>query len=85
MQDDDEDTLTPCPYCGGPLILLGQLGRLLHSRCRDCGAQCAQPTDPPRRPWDRSACTENPCTCHDDTADAYECSACQCRPAPVLP
>jgi len=27
-----------CPYCGGHGIFLGQLGRLNHYRCRDCGA-----------------------------------------------
>jgi len=26
-----------CPVCGGPGIFLGQLGRLEHFRCRDCG------------------------------------------------
>lgn len=28
-----------CPECGGELIPLGVLGRLLHSRCRRCGIQ----------------------------------------------
>lgn len=28
-----------CPACGGPLVSLGTLGNLEHSRCRDCGAQ----------------------------------------------
>jgi hypothetical protein len=26
-----------CPVCGGPGVLLGQLGRRVHHRCRDCG------------------------------------------------
>ncbi len=27
----------PCPECGGPGIYLGQLGYLMHFRCRNCG------------------------------------------------
>lgn len=26
-----------CQLCGGPLVLLGQLGSRLHLRCQDCG------------------------------------------------
>lgn len=26
-----------CPACGGPGVLLGQLGQLVHFRCRNCG------------------------------------------------
>jgi hypothetical protein len=26
-----------CSLCGGDLQFLGQLGRLIHSRCRACG------------------------------------------------
>lgn len=29
--------------------------------------------------WDRTGCQEQVCTCHDDTAPAYSCSACGCR------
>lgn len=32
------DTLT-CTLCEGPLVLLGTLGRVTWSRCRNCGAQ----------------------------------------------
>lgn len=34
-----------CTLCGGLLGLLGQLGRLLHLHCRDCGAQHSRPAD----------------------------------------
>jgi hypothetical protein len=27
-----------CELCGGPLMLLGQLGGRVHLTCRDCGA-----------------------------------------------
>jgi tRNA(Ile2) C34 agmatinyltransferase TiaS len=26
-----------CPYCGGPLSPLGQLGARAHYRCQSCG------------------------------------------------
>ena len=26
-----------CPQCEGPGVLLGQLGQLIHLRCRNCG------------------------------------------------
>lgn len=29
-----------CPYCTGPLVVLGNLGRRLHYRCRHCGGDC---------------------------------------------
>jgi hypothetical protein len=29
--------MTGCPVCGGPGVLLGQLGRRVHFRCRNCG------------------------------------------------
>lgn len=29
-----------CLMCGGPLVVLGRLGSLLHFRCRNCG--CVQ-------------------------------------------
>jgi tRNA(Ile2) C34 agmatinyltransferase TiaS len=28
-----------CPYCEGPMYLLGQLGKLIWKRCRNCGLQ----------------------------------------------
>ena len=28
-----------CSFCGGPLVLLGRLGRLIWTRCRNCGAE----------------------------------------------
>ena len=35
-----------CPACGSEvLVLLGQLGRLLWLRCRDCGIDCNLPAD----------------------------------------
>jgi len=27
-----------CPHCGGQGVLLGTLGKRVHFRCRDCGA-----------------------------------------------
>ena len=30
-----------CPECGGPLFVLGVLGRVAHFRCRDCGIDTA--------------------------------------------
>jgi len=29
--------MNECPFCGGPLTLLGRLAGLVHFRCRDCG------------------------------------------------
>ncbi len=36
-----------CPLCGGPLIPLGILGRLLHTRCRNCGMSCTREVPEP--------------------------------------
>ena len=33
----------PCCFCEGPLELLGKLGKLTHTRCRDCGLQESWP------------------------------------------
>ena len=33
----DGINLPDCPQCGGPATPLGQLGKLLHLRCRNCG------------------------------------------------
>jgi hypothetical protein len=30
-------TMCECELCGGPLLLLGQLGGRVHLTCRDCG------------------------------------------------
>jgi predicted nucleic acid-binding Zn-ribbon protein len=39
MYEDTEEPLeATCPMCGGPGTPLGQLGRLMHYRCRNCGA-----------------------------------------------
>lgn len=32
-----EMLLPSCPKCGGPPVLLGQLGNVTHVRCRNCG------------------------------------------------
>jgi hypothetical protein len=34
--------MNACPVCGGLLIYLGQLGRKIHYRCRDCSLGCSQ-------------------------------------------
>jgi ribosomal protein L37E len=35
-----------CSVCGGELQLLGQLGRVKHLRCRQCGGECSyEPAD----------------------------------------
>lgn len=31
-----------CSSCGGPLLELGRLGNLTHSRCRNCGADSSK-------------------------------------------
>lgn len=31
-----------CPECYGPGVPLGQLGRLMHFRCRNCGMQFSE-------------------------------------------
>lgn len=30
-----------CPTCRGPLRPMGQLGNLMHYRCRNCGMDCS--------------------------------------------
>jgi tRNA(Ile2) C34 agmatinyltransferase TiaS len=38
--DSTEEVIKPmCHLCGGPLNLLGQLGRLIWLRCRNCGME----------------------------------------------
>ena len=34
-----------CKLCGGFLIVLGILGRLIHYRCESCGMQFSKPLD----------------------------------------
>jgi hypothetical protein len=34
--------VSTCPLCDGQLLYLGQLGRRIHYRCRDCGMECSQ-------------------------------------------
>lgn len=35
-----------CPVCDGPAYPLGQLGSLVHCRCRNCGAQFSHKAQP---------------------------------------
>lgn len=37
MNPDHDAPNTTCEQCGGTLCLLGQLGNLIHLRCRQCG------------------------------------------------
>ena len=44
-----EEDHNECPVCGGPLLVLGQLGYRIYYRCR-CGYECSwkvedRPTD----------------------------------------
>lgn len=42
-QDADRDYEPPtCGMCGGLLMPLGQLGRRMHYRCRNCGMDCSR-------------------------------------------
>ena len=43
MDEEEDSTEETCPVCGGPAYLLGELGRTLHLRCRDCGMDFIQP------------------------------------------
>lgn len=36
--DDEFAEIVVCPVCDGDCRLIGQLGSLLHFRCRYCGA-----------------------------------------------
>lgn len=45
VRDDEmvaDAIVDACAYCTGPLVILGQLGTRLHSRCRNCGAECSR-------------------------------------------
>jgi len=35
-----------CDLCNGPCFVLGQLGKLIHFRCRNCGANWSKTADP---------------------------------------
>lgn len=43
VEDDEEDALTVCPVCTGPVYPLGTLGARQHFRCRNCGLDLSQP------------------------------------------
>lgn len=43
-----------CPMCDGEGVLLGQLGRLVHFRCRQCGMGFHTEVEPE----DEDACQE---------------------------
>jgi hypothetical protein len=70
--------MSSCDLCGGPLILLGALGRLMHYRCRNCGADSSSAETPaltecptcegPVGAAGRSVMYDRPCrdACHDD-------------------
>lgn len=32
-----------CPWCGGEVFVLGQLGMMVHFRCRQCGGDFSRP------------------------------------------
>lgn len=53
-----------CPTCGGELIPLGQLGDLLHYRCRACGADSSTKVDE--------------CQCDDQFITLWECPCSEC-------
>lgn len=40
-----------CTVCGGPLVLLGTLGRRRHYRCQDCGLDQSETAGPVARDW----------------------------------
>ena len=45
-QDAEEDIEAgDCGLCGGPLMLLGVLGKLAHFRCRNCGMMSSGGTE----------------------------------------
>lgn len=41
------DPEVPCPLCGGPSVVLGDLGSRRHYRCRNCGGQFSHALPPP--------------------------------------
>lgn len=45
-EDDEDETPLECSACGGPLVVLGTLGRLEHFRCRNCGLERSRDTKP---------------------------------------
>lgn len=40
------DAAYDCRLCGGPLVALGQAGRLLWVRCQNCGMQYSKTVEP---------------------------------------
>lgn len=40
FEADDHDGPT-CPTCGGPVVYMGELGDVIHFRCRNCGSECS--------------------------------------------
>jgi len=47
LADLEYDSLPGCPMCSGEGQPLGQLGNLMHYRCRNCGMQFSQEAEPP--------------------------------------
>lgn len=45
--DEEEYEIAECPVCGGPGLLLGQLGNRVHYRCRNCGMDFSERGDEP--------------------------------------
>ena len=48
LREEVEADEAECPMCGGPGVSLGQLGRLHHYRCRNCGVGFSHETSLPR-------------------------------------
>ena len=47
LDDECSDTFEyQCDTCGGELQVLGQLGDLLHLRCRHCGVEASFANEP---------------------------------------
>lgn len=40
-----EVIVNDCPACGGPLVVLGQLGNTEHYRCQACGLESHAPIE----------------------------------------
>ena len=37
VREDPAVVGSPCPFCDGPLVLLGEIGGIIQYRCRHCG------------------------------------------------
>ena len=46
FEEEFEEDQVDCPMCGGPGNLLGEMGRLIHYRCRNCGMDFNKPNNP---------------------------------------